>query len=344
MARYEAVTTPARFMQLRRPWGELCRDSNASPFQSHEWLAANVSILPGAAVLEVATLSVADRLVAALPLVVHRRHGVRFLEFIGQPYSDYCDGIGSHDHVESLWGSVIGSGRFDVLQLDNVRPDAVSARALDARRIEHASGQVCYSLDARGLTGDEWLKQCSAKARNAYTRGCRRIIDQGGDYSFEMFDRAPPRIVDAFRFFQKAWFEERGLPSTFVDALPALLGAWQESGALRLAVIQSGGEMVAASINIAMGEVLGGWVTTYNRAFARCGPGGVLLSEVTRWAFDHGFTLFDYMRGEEPYKERSANGTLVLRRYTEPVTIRGRIALRLRDLRRLGARRSSSDH
>lgn len=62
---------------------------------------------------------------------------------------------------------------------------------------------------------------------------------------------------------------------------------------------------------------------TYDPVVARASPGIMLMTEYTKWAFDHGITVVDYLCGEETYKFEFANSHLILNSFVASKTIVG---------------------
>ena len=88
----------------------------------------------------------------------------------------------------------------------------------------------------------------------------------------------------------------------FRDATGALAGA----GWARLWFLEREGAAVASFLCLETLGKAGGSVGLYNSGFdplhAKLAPGIVLLAHVIRDAIDRGIAIFDFLRGEEPYK------------------------------------------
>ena len=84
----------------------------------------------------------------------------------------------------------------------------------------------------------------------------------------------------------------------FRDALGALAGA----GWVRLWFLESAGAPVASFICTEYGPSVGLYNSGFDPVHARLAPGIVLLGHVIRDAIERRFPVFDFLRGEEPYK------------------------------------------
>src|ERR671938_664427 len=77
-------------------------------------------------------------------------------------------------------------------------------------------------------------------------------------------------------------------------ALPALTHALQAIGALRLFVLTCGEELAAGLIAAIHGDRLLAFFAAYDTRFDRASPGILLMTEVTKLAFDRGLGSVDY--------------------------------------------------
>lgn len=73
-------------------------------------------------------------------------------------------------------------------------------------------------------------------------------------------------------------------------------------GWIRIAVMEIGERLIAWHLLFRCGKKLWGYMTAYDSEFARYSPGTMLISTIVDYAFTHGFTEYDFLSGEEPYK------------------------------------------
>jgi CelD/BcsL family acetyltransferase involved in cellulose biosynthesis len=85
----------------------------------------------------------------------------------------------------------------------------------------------------------------------------------------------------------------------FRDATSALVAR----GWMRLWLLESDGVPVASFLCIEHGDSVGLYNSGFDPAHARLAPGIVLLAHVIRDAIDRGVPVFDFLRGEESYKQ-----------------------------------------
>ena len=78
---------------------------------------------------------------------------------------------------------------------------------------------------------------------------------------------------------------------------------------VRLGRLRLNGDLLAYHLGFEQSGSLLGWGSCFNTAYAKYGPGIVLLSFVGEKCIGEGFVEFDFLRGEEEYKKVWANTT-----------------------------------
>ena len=128
--RLELVTDSARLAEIGPAWDELWSRTDSLVFQSHAWISAWWQTLPDRdnRQLRIGLVWNGDRLDAVMPLCLHRRRGLRFLEWAANSYSDYEDVLAGPDcptaALERLWAELTGLGGFDLSLLNRLQPGA----------------------------------------------------------------------------------------------------------------------------------------------------------------------------------------------------------------------------
>jgi CelD/BcsL family acetyltransferase involved in cellulose biosynthesis len=96
----------------------------------------------------------------------------------------------------------------------------------------------------------------------------------------------------------KARFMDEQMERFFRGALRALVAA----GWARLWFLESAGQPVASFLCVEYGPSVGLYNSGFDPAHARLAPGIVLLGHLIRDAIERSVPVFDFLRGEEPYK------------------------------------------
>ena len=346
MVKIELVRDAKRFVDVREAWQALWTRSGAYIFQHHDWI---LGWLTGSRDRKDIRLHIAlawdgDRIVGAMPCSVHRRTGLRMLTWAAQIFSDYCDclldpGYDKPQLLRSLWTSLQEAGGFDLISLQQIRPDAQCRLFLDELSLQRRQLSMadrterCMRIENRWPSGEAFFRSLNKKGRNNYTRGKRILAELGGEVVFRVVEGSQPvdALLDDILRLKEIWLRavEPMSPLLGTDALVhrAILDAAWQSGLAKIFLLECGGKIAAASINFVYGDRLEAYLTSYDAAFERASPGTILIVDYTQWAFDRGLAHVDFLRGEEAFKFRMANAETLLDSYEGARTLVGRMAV-----------------
>ena len=231
----------------------------------------------------------------------------------GVDVSDYLDLIAPDGREEEVWAALLGhcaahGGEWD---LHGIR--AASATATVVPALAPAAGLTptveredrCPVL-ALPKTWDEYLARLSGKDRHELRRKIRRLerelpgASSRSHATVEGWDEAMTRFLTLHRLSKvgKARFMDERMERFFRSATGRLAAA----GWARLWFLEFEGEAVAAFLCLEYAGSVGLYNSGFDPARAVLAPGIVLLAHVIRDAIDRGFPIFDFLRGEEPYK------------------------------------------
>jgi CelD/BcsL family acetyltransferase involved in cellulose biosynthesis len=344
--RTELVTGAGRFAALRPAWQQLWERSGGYIFQSHDWIAGWAAAMSDRrdVRLLVAVVWDDDELRGVMPCAVHRRSGLRMLTWAAQLFSDYCDclvdpafeGAGV---VPLLWDSLHQFGGFDLISLQQLRPDAKCRAYLDQMasiglRLGYGErNDRCMRIENRWPDGEAFFRSLNKKGRNNHTRGKRILAELGGEVGFRMVeptqDAGP--LLDEILRLKRAWLRANDPRSPLLGpealALRTILNAAWNSGMVRIFLLECGGRIAAASVNFVYTGRMEAYFTAYDAEFDRASPGTILIVEYARWSFDRGLAHVDFLRGEEAFKFRMANAETVLSSFSGARTLVGQIAV-----------------
>ena len=294
--------------RLGAEWSSLLEDAAwATPFQTPAWQRAWWRHFGRFHEPHIVAARGGHDLVGLFPL--DRSNGLwRCLRAIGTGQSDYLHPLVRRGFEarfqESLVRHVRSLGDVDLLDLHQVREDA----GLDLECATQIEQAVCLTLD---LPGDyeEYLSGLSKSLRF----DCRRLDKKPfatGEAKIE--ETTPERTRDALEAFfalhGQRW-RKRGLPGAFAtrrlrDFHREAAQSLAEAGHLRMKVMSVGGDPAGVIYCMQVGGT---------RFFYQCGfdprqkalsPGTLLVASSLLSAIDEGCTVFDFLRGDEPYKRR----------------------------------------
>jgi CelD/BcsL family acetyltransferase involved in cellulose biosynthesis len=344
--RIEIVTDAPRFSAIKHEWCQLWDRSGGYIFQSHDWIAGwLVGVQDRKEIkLQIALAWDDGRLCGAIPCAMHRRSGLRVLTWAAQLFSDYCDCLvdpacQGAPVLPALWDGLRQFGGFDLINLQQIRPDAkcrefLDQLASDGTRLQRGDREErCMRIENRWPDGESFFRSLNKKARNNHTRGKRILGELGGDAVFRLLE--PPQNglsqIDEIMRLKDIWLRTNDPASPLLGADRAVLkailqSAWQ-SGLAKIFLLETDGKLAAASINFVYGGRMEAYFTAYDTTFDRASPGTILIVEYARWSFDRGLTHVDFLRGEEAFKFRMANAETTLGSFTGARTLMGQVAV-----------------
>jgi CelD/BcsL family acetyltransferase involved in cellulose biosynthesis len=250
------------------------------------------------------------RLVAALPLIVRRKAGLKIAEFLGGTQSALADLLLADEHDAEAARAVTGranQGRHDLADLFGLPGESNLARALP-RRLRTIQRVEAPVLDL----GDGWdavyAAKIGSKKRNLHRRR-RRQLSELGEVTVELArtaDELATALEDAFRLHELRW---SGRPDGSHFATPvgkrfhrAALTALAAQDIPRIITLKLDGRAIAFHYYF----LLAGRMYVHRLAFdpelARFSPGLVNTLDALEAAAGEGAQLVEYLGGDERYK------------------------------------------
>lgn len=260
-------------------------------------------------------LSVTDEdgsLAGLLPLYEERPGRCRFLG--GVDVSDYLDVIAAAGREEEVWHALLQQRAAQPVEWDlhairaaSLTPTLVPALApAYGLRAWTAVEERCPVLELPE-SWEEYLARLPGKDRHELRRKMRKLERElpgacvRSHVATEGWDEALSRFLRLHRLSKvgKARFMDQRMERFFRDATAGLAAA----GWARLWFLECEGGAAASFLCLEYAGTVGLYNSGFDPAHSRLAPGIVLLAHVIRDAIDRGITTFDFLRGEEPYKQ-----------------------------------------
>ncbi|HSV02671.1 MAG TPA: GNAT family N-acetyltransferase [Phenylobacterium sp.] len=305
------LTDPAELEALAPEWRALLeRCPQATPFQTPEWLIAwRRAFLPQG--LWTLAFRGDGRLVALAPMFIHgRSDGRRQLTLLGNGLSDRLDLIAEpaarRAAAAALFRHLARRKLWDLCDFRDLPADSPLLAAAAEGRSRLAPEAPCPTL---ALPHDpaEVLGRLP-KSRRTDLRRCARRLAELGAVRFELADAAgrASALAAVMALHARRW-NERGEAGVFAEPRvrgfhEAVTGDLLAAGMLRLHVLRLGERPIAAQYGIVQGASAYSYIHAFDPAFARFGPGWLLMAHVLQSAVREGLRSFDFLRGREAYK------------------------------------------
>jgi CelD/BcsL family acetyltransferase involved in cellulose biosynthesis len=348
--RLETLTDAAELEALGEQWDTLVRAMpRPSPFLLHGWLCAWWAHYGARGELRVHVAREDGRLLAALPLWVRRRAGVRVSSFLGGDASALADLLvadGAPPSTAAALAAHAGADSTDVADLFGLPGESVLAGAVGPGALTLVPRAAAPVLDLHPSWEEVYRARTSAKRRSLHRRR-RRQLGALGPLSIELArtpEELAPALEEAFRLHDLRW---RDRPEASGFATPAgrafhraALRSIAGVGVPRILLVRVGGRAIACNYFLLLGECMYFHELAFDPAFARVSPGQVATLDALAAAAGEGARRVEFLGGTERYK-------LELADRVEPLyegiglahTRRGRAAATVR-LAALGARRT----
>ena len=258
-----------------------------------------------------AATDAAGTLAGLLPLYEDGPERQRILG--GVDVSDYLDVIAPDGGEAEVWTALLQhrAGQTVAWDLHGIRSASATATLLPGLAPAHGLTASVEREDrcpvlALPKTWDEYLARLSGKDRHELRRKIRRLerelpgASPSSHATVAGWDEAMTRFLTLHRLSKvgKARFMDERMERFFRSATARLAAA----GWARLWFLEFEGAAVAGFLCLEYGGSVGLYNSGFDPARATLAPGIVLLAHVIRDAIDRGFPVFDFLRGEEPYK------------------------------------------
>ena len=321
---WASLSVVADIAALAEDWRALEQRALVTPYQAHGWVRAFAETVGRAermvfrhAVLRGAT----GEPLAILPLVITRRNGIRFAEFIGGKHANYHMGLydpafaaGLDAAAARLMLAEIGAaiGGLDAFIFVNQPTQWQGVPNPLAQLAGGPSPSGAYKLaltpgDAEGSLRRSMSSHAHKKLKN------KRNRFQAYGPSEVVRARTPEeiaRVIDAFLRQKAARFAMMGIADPFAPPVVRLFiergtrADGESAPALELYSLDVGGRSVATYVGAVQGARFSGMATSFDMdsEAAKSSPGEILLVELIKLKCREGVTVFDLGVGEARYK------------------------------------------
>ena len=335
-----------RVLALAGEWDHLVADSpSGSPFLTWPWIGAWLETLGREADLEVVTARdpMDGRLLGVAPFFVEprRRAGVayRSLRVIGNGPAapDHLDMPIRSDHVEQiapmLWEAVGLNRRWDVIDLDGVAAGGSLARVALRRRDDTGKVETIpcpfLSLDGGWDTVEARMGRSHRQNIGRYSRKLdadaqgvnERLVVSERDLEQTMIRLGEMHQLIRVGHGERGAFADAHLVALHREVARRMLRA----GRLRLWRLDADGKTIAAILCFRYGDTVSFYTTGFDPAWSAYGPGRRIMATAIRGAIAEGATEFDFLRGDETYKQAWGVETRTDIRIRRSVGAKGRL-------------------
>jgi CelD/BcsL family acetyltransferase involved in cellulose biosynthesis len=241
-----------------------------------------------------------------------------------------------HAHVaEALWSSVLRKGGWHLIDLDGLRPgshvaDLMARPPRGAHRSIRTSPCPYLELPA---SWDDFLSGLGRNLRQNLGRYGRKLDREAGARVVERLvsepDEAESTLLDLAELHRRSRaagsdttaFHDDGM----VEFHRRVAFRFAAEGKLRMHRLDVGDRAAAIIYCFRHGDVVSFYQTGYDPELGRYGPGRRIMAVAIRSAIEEGAAEFDFLRGDEPHKNRWGGAVRYDQRLVVPSGVRGRL-------------------
>jgi CelD/BcsL family acetyltransferase involved in cellulose biosynthesis len=308
--RIETISSERAFERLPGSWDELVRAMpRPSPFLLHSWLLEWWRHYGAGHDLAVHVAYRDDRLVAALPLYVRHRSGLRVGEFVGGTWAFLADLLvepGEESSARPLLEHA-GSSRHDFMNLFGLPGSSRLVAALPPTALHLVERLEAPVLDLSAAWETVYRTKLSAKARRRRRRRLRQLQELGTvDVSIARTrEELEPALEEVFRVHALRWRGQRG-PSGFVSPTGiefhrAALLRLADQGVPRLTTISLDGRVVAFALALQLSGRTYGLTRAFDPEYARFSPGTEAKLRSLEAAAEEGVVRAEFLGAAGPH-------------------------------------------
>jgi CelD/BcsL family acetyltransferase involved in cellulose biosynthesis len=307
---------------LRQEWNPLLRRSAADRiFNTWEWQSIWWQAYHPGQLLIITCRTETEQLVGLASWFIHHTEYGRVVRGVGcVDVTDYLDIIADHEYQDAVMHALAGflsenHTYFDQINLCNLPEDSPTLRLFpEALRqcgfeVSIAQQEVCPII-ALPSDWESYLEQLDKKQRHELRRKLRRAEGSGHDIRWYIVGSEHNFEEETARFLalmassqqQKSEFLQDQQNITFFEKI---LPAIYNQGWLQLNFLVIDGQAAAAYLNFIYNQ----HVLVYNSGllpeiYGHLSPGIILLCYNIQHAIATNCKVFDFLRGNEPYKYR----------------------------------------
>ncbi len=302
----EVIQDLARLNQIEPEWTTSVRENAVTtPFQLPIWLLIWWKHF-GSGKLYVLTFRQGSRLVAVIPCFLHEWLGRRQLTLIGSGISDYLDPYIAPEHsgevIRHLQMYLEQHQGWDLCDWQDLSPET-PLRNIEKAKIEAAT--PCSEIELNG-SFDLYFAALSKDLKRNIRRYSERA-KQIGTVEFEASTDGSHKHLDTLiRLHTQRW-EKQGQPGMVAanqsePFLRDVVPQFARIGLIRYFTISFENEVAALLLSFSFNNRIFAYMTAFDPKYDSLGFGRTLLFEAIRHAYLQGYSRWNFLRGDEPFK------------------------------------------
>lgn len=311
------LTTDEEINAVANDWRCLADRIKAPLFTDYDGYAIWRETIGDGNGLHIVTAYEGDRLVGVLPLIVRKKFGLRMLLWACNKLHDYCQSIAETEEARSaLWATARASKAYDFAVIRDVKETSSEAQILSpfSKRLD---GSLTPFIDLQGLTQETWDKPLSNKLRRDTRQKLARLKKKGAVSFVSVTEDNLSSMISQMVQQKLAWYSRNGKGGVFSH--PQIASAFlriaryaADRKSLNFVCLMCDEKPLSFVFQFIEGKSLQLYCTSYDLEWSNLSPGRLIAEHSVASAISEHFDIFDFMRGDEPYKMTYASGAQAL--------------------------------
>ncbi|MDO8622839.1 MAG: GNAT family N-acetyltransferase [archaeon] len=300
---------------IKNEWDNLVELSNKTIFSKFNFIKNWADVYSDIAPLEVYLAYEDGQLVGIAPFA--REDGV--LKFAGgidyKVAADYCDFIVNPLHLDKVmneFSQILTENHSVLHEIPKNSPALDYFRRNNFGRIENSS--ICSDI----LLPPDWesyLRGLDNSRIKKMRYFLNRLERESGEITYELVEdktELGKKMEDFFEMHQREWADMRGQKGCFADDEKhtrfrkfhkTLAGDFLDDKNLYLSFLKVDQNIFAVEYSFVDKNSIYGYLGAINPEFHQYSPGRIRMNFVLKDAILKGIKKYDFLRGDEPYKE-----------------------------------------
>lgn len=323
-------TNDSILFQIREEWEELCEECTfCTPFQYPQWIISWWKYFGGSE-LKAVSIRDGEKLIALGLFYIYKDFdGNRKCCLLGTGISDYLDIVivsGKEAQCsEIIYNYLIDiQSQWDVCDFQDIRiVSPFFKELLKKKNIEPMPCNVCLSKVFDTAEGDV-LRQVHKNLRNNIKRAIKKLNTTGQwEFIEERENRTREALQNLFILHNARWESKSGTGVLNDEKVQAFhlesSGLLMQKNMLRIFTLKLKSKVIATYYVLLHKRRGYAYLGGFDPLMEDFSPGVVSLYFVIKVLLKHGYGCFDFLRGEETYKEywgvsRSLNYRMIIRK------------------------------
>ncbi len=301
----EIVDSSSRLLEIQQEWSSFVETiAGLTPFQLPEWLITWWRHF-GSGALRVYVFRGGNEMAGVVPCFLHEWNGARQMTLIGAGISDYLEPAAKPEHaieiVEQIRLHLETSAEWDICDWQDLSFDTPFKRLAS----EVNEDAPCSAIPLEGSFEQYW-ERCAQSLRQNVRRD-RAKAEACGPIRFDVTASAEPELIGALIAMHGARWQQQNQPGMIeangsAEFLREIALEFASRDRLRIFSLRFDGKLAAVILAFRyQGRILN-YLTGFDPECGRLGFGRTLLYEAIRYCFEGGYSAWDFLRGDEPYK------------------------------------------